>query len=195
MPTVELDIRQLADEGGTAPLAPITVTDAVLDENGDTLTDTLDEIKAGLSDRFKTISSGSIYDITEPGIYYLTSAVTNKPVSGGGTYIVGRYNDQTVAGVFVSAYSYEVFQIRQISGTGSYANITVETVRITGTTSSTGAVDIPSAHRGKRYLNALLVTGGAGFVIRRDASYFTVFNNDGTIKANTAVAFDAYFAF
>ena len=48
MPTVELDIRQLADEGGTAPLAPITVTDAVLDEDGNTLTDTLDEIKSGL---------------------------------------------------------------------------------------------------------------------------------------------------
>ena len=49
MPTVELDIRQLADEGGTAPLAPITVTDAVLDEDGNTLTDILDELKAGLT--------------------------------------------------------------------------------------------------------------------------------------------------
>lgn len=48
MPTVELDIRQLADEGGTAPLAPITVTDAVLDEDGNTLTDTLDELKSDL---------------------------------------------------------------------------------------------------------------------------------------------------
>lgn len=48
MPTVELDIRQLADEGGTAPLAPITVTDAVLDEDGNTLTDTLDTLKNGL---------------------------------------------------------------------------------------------------------------------------------------------------
>ena len=47
MPTVELDIRQLADEGGTAPLAPITVTDAVLDEDGNTLTDILDELKSG----------------------------------------------------------------------------------------------------------------------------------------------------
>ena len=49
MPTVELDIRQLADEGGTAPIAPITVTDAVLDEDGNTLTDTLDELKSGLT--------------------------------------------------------------------------------------------------------------------------------------------------
>ena len=48
MPTVELDIRQLADEGRTAPLAPITVTDAVLDDDGNTLTDTLDELKSGL---------------------------------------------------------------------------------------------------------------------------------------------------
>lgn len=76
MPTVELDIRQLADEGGTAPLAPITVTDAVLDEDGNTLTDTLDELKAGLTRHFLefnetnitttsgTIQSSSIVRIT-----------------------------------------------------------------------------------------------------------------------------------
>ncbi len=66
MPTVELDIRQLADEGGTAPLAPITVTDAVLDENGDTLTDTLDTLKNGLTPSAYTaptnLASGITFD-------------------------------------------------------------------------------------------------------------------------------------
>ena len=59
MPTVELDIRQLADEGGTAPLAPITVTDAVLDENGDTLTDTLDTLKNGLANLNSKLNNGA----------------------------------------------------------------------------------------------------------------------------------------
>lgn len=62
MPTVELDIRQLADEGGTAPLAPITVTDAVLDEDGNTLTDILDELKAGLTYNWTSYLSSSEQD-------------------------------------------------------------------------------------------------------------------------------------
>lgn len=73
MPTVELDIRQLADEGGTAPLAPITVTDAVLDEDGNTLTDTLDELKSGLT------NVTNHYDVANVKII---SALTNASTIG-----------------------------------------------------------------------------------------------------------------
>ena len=69
MPTVELDIRQLADEGGTAPIAPITVTDAVLDENGDTLTDTLDELKADLTVQEGTLTGGTNVTLIRPSCY------------------------------------------------------------------------------------------------------------------------------
>lgn len=44
MPTTELDIRQLADDGGTKPLAPITVPEAVKFKDGEDLTGTIGSI-------------------------------------------------------------------------------------------------------------------------------------------------------
>lgn len=153
----------------------------------------LTSLKSGLNNHFRQVSSGSIYDINEAGIYYLTGAVTNKPIAGGGVYIIGNLGTTSEFGIFVSAYSPEVFQVRNAAGTHSINKVSIDTVTVSGTTSSSGAVEVPTEHRGKRFLNALLTTGNPGFVIRRDSSYFTVFNNDGTPKANTAVVFDAYF--
>ena len=48
MATTELTIRQLADEGGTTPIAPVTVTDAVLKGDGTTLTEELTALNNGL---------------------------------------------------------------------------------------------------------------------------------------------------
>lgn len=48
MATTELTIRQLADEGGTTPIAPVTVTDAVLKGDGTTLTEELASLNTGL---------------------------------------------------------------------------------------------------------------------------------------------------
>ena len=73
------------------------------------------------------------------------------------------------------------------------SNLSIRVVQVSGTTTTTGAIMIPSSVTGYKYLNALLTTGGQGFVIRRDTSYFTVFNSDGTLKASTAVVFNAYF--
>ena len=47
MPTTELEIKQLAGNGGSDAIAPITVPDAVIFEDGDTLTEKIDEINAG----------------------------------------------------------------------------------------------------------------------------------------------------
>ena len=79
MPTVELDIRQLADEGGTAPLAPITVTDAVLDEDGNTLTDTLDEIKNGLTKTALADQDGTV-TTSSTGTANISSIVPNRTI-------------------------------------------------------------------------------------------------------------------
>ena len=49
MATTELTIRQLADEGGTTPIAPVTVTDAVLKGDGTTLTEELTALNNGLT--------------------------------------------------------------------------------------------------------------------------------------------------
>ena len=39
MPDLELDIKQLADNGGTEPFAPLTVPEAVVFSDGDNLKD------------------------------------------------------------------------------------------------------------------------------------------------------------
>ena len=54
MPDLELDIKQLADNGGTEPFAPITVPEAVMFSNGDSLSD-----KIG-NTNISSIGSGSI---------------------------------------------------------------------------------------------------------------------------------------
>lgn len=51
MATTELTIRQLADEGGTAPIAPVTVTDAVLKGDGTTLTEELTALNNDLTNK------------------------------------------------------------------------------------------------------------------------------------------------
>lgn len=153
----------------------------------------LNALNSNLNNRFKVVNSGSIKAIKTPGIYYLTSNVTDKPISGGGVYVVGAYNDDTVCGVFISEFTNEVYQIRNNANTITPYLLSIREGQVSGTTSSTGAISIPSDMINYKYLNALLTTGSPGFVIRRDYSYFTVFNNDGTPMGNTAVAFTAYF--
>lgn len=61
------------------------------------------------------------------------------------------------------------------------------------TTSSTGAVNISANEQGHIYLGAVMITGGPGFVFRRDSGYLTVFNNSMQPITNTAVKFKAYY--
>lgn len=85
MATTELTIRQLADEGGTAPIAPITVTDAVLKGDGTTLTEELTALNNGL----KQIKSVTItFDAVSPyDIDTKTVDVSSNPATFG--HIVG----------------------------------------------------------------------------------------------------------
>ena len=148
-----------------------------------------------IAKRFKYVSTGSLKDIREAGIYYIAGSVTDKPIAGGGFYILGRQDAGNVGGLYVSLYTNEVFQIRLTTGAVTvYDRLTIETVQVSGTTSSTGAIGVPVDYQSKRFLNALLTTSFPGYVVRRDQMYFTVFNNDGTPKTETTVEFDAYFA-
>ena len=101
MPTVELDIRQLADEGGTAPLAPITVTDAVLDEDGNTLTDTLDELKSGLTDLLKTVEV-SFADTTLPTNALFQVTKTFDAGNGYAPVSIASYNLSRINGLYIT---------------------------------------------------------------------------------------------
>jgi hypothetical protein len=139
------------------------------------------------------ISSGSLYNILKPGIYYLTSGVSDTP-SGGGVYIVGKYNDVTVAGIFIDEYDRHVYAVRNNGGTWSTEEITnPDRITISGTTSGTGALAIPSTVIGKFFVSAQLTSNGPGYAFRRDDNYLTVFNYDMTIKGNTAVTVSALF--
>lgn len=60
----------------------------------------------GINNRFKTITSGSLYNITTSGIYYLTGAVTDKPTGNGGIYITACFNADLIVGLYCSTDGY-----------------------------------------------------------------------------------------
>lgn len=78
-----------------------------------TVSNELATLKSGLTNRFKTITSGSLHDITQSGTYYLTAAVTDRPAGLGGMYILSAYNDGLSVGMYV-AYNNDVAN-RQVS--------------------------------------------------------------------------------
>lgn len=142
--------------------------------------------------RFKTVSSGSLHDIKTSGVYYLTGGVSDKPATNGGQYIVSAFSNSLLVGFYTSTDGYS-FSVIYINDTWYTYHITPYAAAVSGTTSSSGAIELPSFARSDRFLNALLTTGGPGYVVRRDVGYFTVFNNSGQQMVNTEVAFDAYF--
>jgi len=82
-----------------------------------------------LNSQLTSVSSGSLHDIVKTGVYFLTSAVTDKPVmeSGyGGTYQVavgGNAQNPVIAGTFISMYDNSVWSIKCLNGTWTYTNI------------------------------------------------------------------------
>ena len=82
-----------------------------------------------LNSQLTSVSSGSLHDIVKSGVYFLTSAVSDKPVmeSGyGGTYQVavgGSAGNPVIAGTFVSMYDCSVWSVRCLNGTWTYTNI------------------------------------------------------------------------
>ena len=142
----------------------------------------------------KVVSSGSLHDITEPGIYWLTSSVTDKPESGAGAYVISRYSTEYLSGIYIVADTVKCYAIKYSSNAWAYELLAFrKSYNVTATTSGTGAIAIDNAYKSYTFVGGYLTTGDPGFVVRRDGSYFTVFNNDGTVKANTSVAFTAVF--
>ena len=159
--------------------------------------DELSSLKAGINNRFRTVTSGSLYDIKASGIYYLSSAVTNKPTANGGFYYCSFYGNTIYGGIFVPAYdgtATRPYLIFTNNGT-TWATYPItpkqfETTTVTATTTSSGAVEIPTADVSKTLVNAVL-TSQAGFVFRRDTTYFTVTDNALNPLANTQVTIQA----
>jgi hypothetical protein len=152
----------------------------------------------------KVVNSGSIWDIYQSGIYYVTGNVTDRPdvldSGAGGMYLLGGFQPGTHAGIYISEYVDRAYIIKDDQGQRDVYNILLREYQYSATTSSTGAVPIATPVSGRNpgldglhFVSARLYTGDPGFVVIRDAGYFTVFNNDGTVKANTNVEFYAYF--
>lgn len=154
-------------------------------------------LNSNIANRFRVVSSGSLHDIIEPGIYYLTSAVTDKPTNSGGFYYCGFFGAAVYGGIFVPAYDssetplYITFTNNGSTwNTYSFGTKKFETTTVTGTTTQSGAINIPSADLGKTLVNAVL-TSQSGFVFRRDTAYFTVADNELNPLANTQVTIQA----
>ena len=142
----------------------------------------------------KIISSGSLHDITEPGIYWLTSAVTDKPEPGAGTYIISTYSSSYLSGLFISADNDHLYTIKFGGEVWEYEYLAFKkTYTVTATTSGTGAIPVADAYKQYTFVGGHLSTGGPGFVVRRDNNFYTVFDNNGSPMANTAVEFIAVF--
>lgn len=171
--------------------ATLTTSNLTADASGG-----LNALNSKLDSKFRIITSGSMHDLAgQNGIFWMTSAVTDKPFTGAGILVLNSYNTSYCTGIAVDVDACKAYTISYANNVWtSHAVTSIDSVTVSGTSSGTGAIDIPNAYKGKLFINALLTTGDPGFVVRRDVNYFTVFNNNGTPKTNTSVVFDAYFS-
>ena len=64
------------------------------------------ELADHLANIIKVVTSGSLHDIKESGIYYVTGGVTDKPAVNGGMYIVSAYSSSLLIGLFTNTDGY-----------------------------------------------------------------------------------------
>ena len=185
--TVGAEMKAVKDIEGDGQLSGFTATD---------LTGAANELKNtlnSLENRFSIVSTGSLHDITTSGVYYVTGAVTDKPTSTGGLYLVSAFNTEQLVGKYISFYN-EEYNVSHSNNVWTYTPaFGYAATTVSGRTTSSGAIDVPLAYANNVYVNARITAGGPGFVIRRDAGYFTVFDNTGNPLGNTDVTFIAYF--
>ena len=139
------------------------------------------------------VSSGSLQDISATGIYYCTGSVTDKPDAQGGMYIVSCFGLSNSVGLYIPLYgsgTYPVYVVRSNGGTFSSQKLQqIKTTTITGTTTSSGAILMPTAVVG-RVLAVNYGDSHVGNVFARDRSYFTCFDLNSTPIANESVTLD-----
>lgn len=145
------------------------------------------------------VTTGSLHNITTSGNYYLTSNVSDKPTTEGGIYLFSSLSDNSVrAGIFYSPYKTDagLNVVYSLNGSEFVSKIFgVFSYTVSGTTTTSGAIMIPTALQGK-VLYGFAPTNFTGFVVQRDQSYFTVCKNDlsGPLT-NTSVSFIVYYSY
>lgn len=103
----------------------------------------LNHVYSTLNSKFAIVSSGSMRDINSSGVYYLTSAVTDKPVmvnGYGGAYIVAYANSETLSGTFISTYDDSIWAIKCLQGVWTYTDLGVSQINLTFDTGVAGSM-------------------------------------------------------
>ena len=98
-----LNSKNLVKSGGVYKYTSKVGT-GTLTTTAKTLIPAVNELYNSLSNKFRVVTSGSLRDIKNAGIYYLTSGVTDKPVNSGGIYYCGFYGDTVYGGIFAPTY-------------------------------------------------------------------------------------------
>lgn len=93
----------------------------IADHNGNM--DKIDTALNTLNSKFRQISSGSFHDIKDPGVYWLTSGVTDKPINGAGTYIINKYSNDYLSGLYVAADDSKLSSVKYSGGVWKYTPI------------------------------------------------------------------------
>jgi len=100
-----------------------TVTEVVDDLTTDSSTKALSAAQGKiLGSKLITVTSGSMHDIKASGAYYLLNAVTDKPTSTGGSYVVGS-NGTVVSGIFTQNSTGNTYVVRYDGSTWAYAQL------------------------------------------------------------------------
>ncbi len=87
-----------------------------LNGSNQTVAAALASLNSDLNNRFKTVASGSIYDLTTTGMYYCQNAVTDKPVNNGGLLIVGAFSATNLARLYISNAANVSLYVSRTSG-------------------------------------------------------------------------------
>lgn len=168
---------------------------------------TLNNNLGAVSNQLNSIkSSGSLKDIVRTGIYYITSAVTDRPGNvGGGVYIYKAYNEELGLGIglYIPLYpqygvdvNSEMYVCERQSSDGNFTSIhtigyqKIFEENLTRTTTATGAIGLYGLlPAGSEIIGLNYADNHVGLIYQRDQSYLTCLNSAMQPVANESVTF------
>lgn len=122
----------------------------------------------------RLITSGSLHDILTPGIYYISSSVTDQPVQQdgyGGTYIVSSTNENTLVGIYISMYDKSIWSITKLNATWTHTQMAKTAWKLVGTATGNNELSLPSTNWNELrvivYLTSTPNEGRVGYNITR----------------------------
>lgn len=121
--------------------------------NDDKLADAVN----ALNSKIRTISTGSLHDITTPGMYWLISGVADKPEPGAGMYILQAYADSYRAGLYVVADNCVQYNVALVNGTWTYNKLALNDTLINKVKAGTTEANVIS------FSTTVSFTSGVGY--------------------------------